>query len=151
MRRKLAILLALLAVVSFFPSFSEIFTCRYCIWTTINGQGGGLYSKEWSLGKVPEGYYFYGNVWGFWTGRNDKEINEEEIKGKEIPGFWKDYRWHRVRLGIPLQSITIDKMDNLNDWHMNFEGWFWFNLAFWLALWFLYQFVVFVAKHLKRG
>ena len=94
---------------------------------------------------MPEGYYFYGNVGGFWAGRNDKEINEKEIPGSG----WKDYKWHRTRLGIPLQSITIDKMDNVNDWHMFFEGWFWFNLAFWLALWFLYQFVAFVTKYLK--
>lgn len=60
----------------------------------------------------------------FWARAAQQSVNEEEIKAKETTGFGKDYRWHRVRLGIPLQSITIDEMDNVNDWYMIFEGGF---------------------------
>jgi hypothetical protein len=128
MSGKILIVAIMILISLFYPSFLKFSSCRYCIWTIAGAQGGGLYNKEW-LVEEPIGFYFYGNLFEFRAGYNDYKINKVQISEP-----LKDYHWIRVRLGFPVQAITIDKMEKVNDWHIHLEGVFWFNFVLWLII-----------------
>ena len=134
LRRRISLLIALLAAVSLFPVATAIATCRCCLWTT-----GAKICSQSKLYAVPQGAYFYGDLWSFKAGQNDRTTDERT-----------DYRWMRLRLGIPAQAITIDIGLDVAEWHMFFEDWFWVNLVLWSALWGLYQLAAAIYLTIRR-
>ena len=107
---------------SAFPWFSEITTCRCCLWTTRFTN-----CREWD--SATGGYYSVKTKYGYPSiGLNQAGIGPHE-----------DHKWHRVRLGFPLKSITVDFREGSREWHLVFEDWFWVNLASLVALWGLFE------------
>jgi hypothetical protein len=138
LRQRIVLVIALLAAVSVYPLVSTIATCRCCLWTT-GGKYSDIFCSQSKSTAVPQGAYFYGDLSSFKAGHNDNTTDET-----------KDYRWLRVRLGVPLQAITIDVARDMAEWHMYLEGWFWVNLVLWFALWILYQAVGKIYRRIKR-
>jgi hypothetical protein len=115
------LLVTLLVVGVFVPAFSELTTCRCCLFTankvcmdmTLMSRRG----LSWPVGRWEAGRYSYSEAGSFVAGLYDRP-------GKGFPDYeYAHVRAERVRFGYPIKWATLDRVKPGTEWHLVAEMW----------------------------